>query len=205
MKATIYLPYYSIYDDGYFDVSDDYYKSDSDYVNAIASNVKNTRNAIVNYVENGATNVYKSSDGQIYKYDNKSQNDVNKVSYAQCDAVIFNANGENESVDNFISEYVSKKPQLYIISLNLDTSDEDFEQELNLWTKDHNELQKYSSAKGDEWILDNEPVRDLRLEFLNNANEKTYAVLKNCKIMEKQGIGRYVILVNQINLIDKIE
>jgi hypothetical protein len=61
------------------------------------------------------------------------------------------------------------------------------------------------SPKGEDWVLDNEPKRNIKLKFTNNANEEKFAILVNCKIMEKQNMNIYVILAEEINLIDKIQ
>ena len=206
MKVTLYLPYYD-YNDGDFDVSNDYYKSNEDYFNAIQQNVQQTRGAIMNSMYNqvnGSTvTAYHSSNGQTYRFGQRASQNEDKVSYAQCEATLYNEGGKEETVDEFISDYVSDDVQLYILRLDLDTSEEDFEQEINLWTTEHNKIQKYAKFKGDDWTLDNEPKRNIKLKFTNNANEEKNAELVNCKIMEKQGMNIYVLLVEEIKLIDK--
>lgn len=208
MKVTLYLPYYD-YNDGDFDVSNDYYKSNEDYFNAMQQNVQQTRGAVIdsmsNYMNGGSMRDYQTSDGQTYRFGQQTSQNEDKVAYAQCEATLYNEEGKDEKVDEFIEDYVSNDVQLYILNLDLDSSEEDFEQEINLWTTEHNNIQKYSEIKGDDWILDNEPKRNIKLKFINNANEEKFAELVNCKIMEKQGMNIYVVLAEEIKLIDKIQ
>ena len=208
MKVTLYLPYYD-YNDGDFDVKNDYYKSNEDYFNAMQQNVQQTRGAVINsmsnYVNGGSIRDYQTSDGQTYRYGQQASQNEDKVAYAQCEAILYNEEGKDEKVDEFIEDYVSNDVQLYILNLDLDSSEEDFEQEINLWTTEHNNIQKYSNVKGDDWVLDNEPKRNIKLKFTNNANEEKFAELVNCKIMEKQGMNIYVVLAEEIKLIEKIQ
>lgn len=208
MKIKLYLPFYD-YNDSDFEINNDYYKSNEDYFNAVEQNLKQTRNAVMNgmsnYVNGGSLRGYQSTNGQVYAFGGKAQNTQEKVSYAECEAMLYNDNGKDESIDDFIKNYVSQNSQIYILNLNLDNCDEDFEQELNLWFKEHENLQKYGNERGNKWILDNEPVRQIKVKFTNNANEEKYAEFVNSKIIEKQGMNIYILLVQKINLIDKIQ
>lgn len=207
MKAEFYLPYYSAFEDGSFDVNSDFYKTNADYFNAMADSVAKTENGIMNgmmnYERGGTLNDFRGTDGQTYAFRGNQQGKADKVDYAKCDGVLLNAEDNTDCiVDKFIEDFVSKDVHLYTINLDLDSSDEDFEQELNLWNRDHENIQKYSETKGNDWILDNEPMRNIRMKFKNKANDIVTADLVNCKIMEKHGITAYVILVEEINLID---
>ena len=206
MNITVYLPYYE-YNDNDFEVDKDYYKSNDEYFNAIRENIQSTRNDVIqgmnNYMNNGSVKAYKDEYGQTYRYANKEREGEDKVAYSKCEALIYDSNGKEETVDNFISDYVSKEMQLYVFKFNLDTSDEEFEQELNLWTTEHNKIQKYNE-RDEDWVFENEPIRNIKIKFTNNANEEKYAELVNCKLMEKQSLNIYVVLVEEIKLIDKI-
>lgn len=206
MNITVYLPYYE-YNDNDFEVDKDYYKSNDEYFNAIRENIQSTRNDVIqgmnNYMNNGSVKAYKDEYGQTYRYTNKESENEDKVAYSKCEALIYDSNGKEETVDNFISDYVSKEMQLYVFKFNLDTADEEFEQEVNLWTTEHNKLQKYNE-RDEDWVFENEPIRNIKIKFTNNANEEKYAELVNCKLMEKQSLNIYVVLVEEIKLIDKI-
>lgn len=211
MKCTLYLAYYD-YNDGDFDVSNDYYKSDDEYFKAVEQNVMRTRQSVfdgmMSYVGGVSVSDYRGVDGQTYRYGRDGGGDAEKVSYAKCEAVIYNPyndKGSGNDVDSFVSDCVSNDVQLYVLNLNLDTSDEDFEQELNLWMREHENIQSFSKAKGDTWVFDNEPMRNVRVKFLNNANEEKYAELVNCRIMERQGMCAYVVLCEKVNLIENFE
>lgn len=206
MNITVYLPYYE-YNDNDFEVDKDYYKSNDEYFNAIRENIQSTRNDVIqgmnNYMNNGSVKAYKDEYGQTYRYANKGRESEDKVAYSKCEALIYDSNGKEETVDNFISDYVSKEMQLYVFKFNLDTADEEFEQEVNLWNTEHNKLQKYNE-RDEDWVFENEPIRNIKIKFTNNANEEKYAELVNCKLMEKQSLNIYVVLVEEIKLIDKI-
>lgn len=206
MNITVYLPYYE-YNDNDFEVDKDYYKSNDEYFNAIRENIQSTRNDVIqgmnNYMNNGSVKAYKDEYGQTYRYTNKERESEDKVAYSKCEALIYDSNGKEETVDNFISDYVSKEMQLYVFKFNLDTADEEFEQEVNLWNTEHNKLQKYNE-RDEDWVFENEPIRNIKIKFTNNANEEKYAELVNCKLMEKQSLNIYVVLVEEIKLIDKI-
>lgn len=206
MNITVYLPYYE-YNDNDFEVDKDYYKSNDEYFNAIRENIQSTRNAVIqgmnNYMNNGSVKAYKDEYGQTYRYANKERENEDKVVYSKCEALIYDSNGKEETVDNFISDYVSKEMQLYVFKFNLDTADEEFEQEVNLWNTEHNKLQKYNE-RDEDWVFENEPIRNIKIKFTNNVNEEKYAELVNCKLMEKQSLNIYVVLVEEIKLIDKI-
>ncbi len=206
MNITVYLPYYE-YNDNDFEVDKDYYKSNDEYFNAIRENIQSTRNDVIqgmnNYMNNGSVKAYKDEYGQTYRYANKERESEDKVAYSKCEALIYDSNGKEETVDNFISDYVSKEMQLYVFKFNLDTADEEFEQEVNLWTTEHNKIQKYNE-RDEDWVFENEPIRNIKIKFTNNANEEKYAELVNCKLMEKQSLNIYVVLVEEIKLIDKI-
>ena len=206
MNITVYLPYYE-YNDNDFEVDKDYYKSNDEYFNAIRENIQSTRNDVIqgmnNYMNNGSVKAYKDEYGQTYRYANKGRENEDKVAYSKCEALIYDSNGKEETVDNFISDYVSKEMQLYVFKFNLDTADEEFEQEVNLWNTEHNKLQKYNE-RDEDWVFENEPIRNIKIKFTNNANEEKYAELVNCKLMEKQSLNIYVVLVEEIKLIDKI-
>lgn len=207
MNVTIYFPYYE-YNDNDFSVDDNFYKSNEDYFNAIKENIQNTRNDVIqgmnNYMNNGSIKTYKALDGETYRYNDKRRENEEKVAYSKCEALIYNEDGKEVSIDNFISDYVSKEMKLYVFKLNLDSAEEEFEQELNLWSTEHSNIQKYNNSKNEDWIFENEPIRNIRIKFINNANEEKYAELVNCKLMEKQGFNIYVVLSEQIKLIDKI-
>lgn len=210
MKVTTYLPYYD-YNDGDFDVNNDYYKSNDDYFNAMQRNVEQTRNAVtngmVNYLNNGSVSEFKSSDGQTYRFGQKTSQTQEKVAYSKCEAIVYGEDGKEKDVDSIISDCVSKDVQLYILKFDLDTSEEDFEQELNLWSIEHKRIEEASKRikiNKDKWQLDNEPQRNIRISFKNKANEEKYAEMVNCKIVEKPNGNTYIIISEEINLIDKI-
>ena len=118
--------------------------------------------------------------------------------------MLFNAKGDEDTVDGFIEKFAQQKQFLEIVEFNLDTSEEEFETELALWVKEHNSINQYVDKLGEDWVLAKEPKRNLKLNFKNNANEDIYAVLVDCRIMDADKGGSLVLFVEKITLIDKI-
>lgn len=197
MKVKTYLTYNST-DYGTFDANQNFYKSSDDYIKAMKNSVNTDKTPF-----NSSTIVYKGTDGQEYRYSNTSQENEDKVVYTECDAMLCDKDGKDKTVDDFISDYVSRDVQLYVMKFDFDNCDSDFEEEMNLWYIEHYNIQKYSDKHNNDWVLKNEPKVDMLIEFQNNANETKYAKLVNCKIMEKQNFNIYILLVEQVNLIDK--
>lgn len=206
MQAILYLPYYD-YNDEAFDVGDNYYKNNSDYVNAMQQNFQATNNAVANkmanYINGQSVSDYQSIDGQTYRFAKTSQDSEEKASYSECECIVYGEDGKDKTIDDFVSECVSNDVQLYVLKLNFDTIGDEFEEELILWTNEHNGLKRFSNDE--DWIFENEPKRNLKLKFINKANEEKFAELVNCKIMERQGLNIYVVLAEDVKLINKIK
>ncbi len=62
------------------------------------------------------------------------------------------------------------------IILNFDKSEEEFETEIKMWNKAHNEINEYKSY-GEDWVLQHEPKRNIRIQFKNNADKDIFAEL----------------------------
>jgi hypothetical protein len=57
---------------------------------------------------------------------------------------------------------------------------------------------------GEDKVWENEPTRNLKVEFINNAWETKYAMYVNCKVLEQEGNDEYAILAEKIILLDEI-
>jgi hypothetical protein len=75
---------------------------------------------------------------------------------------------------------------------------------MSLWVKEHNAINKYREFKGDEWTWVNEPKRNVKIHFLNNANEDIYAIWEDCKIMDIIEGNTIILFIEKMRLIDYI-
>ena len=206
MKVTLYLPYYD-YNDGAFDVSDDYYKNEGDYAKMIEQEYNKNKDIVYNSMldaKNGSTSLVQGSDGQMYKFGQKTSQNEEKVAYSKCEGVLSSIDGSDETIDGFIEKFASQKQFLEIVNFDLDTIEEEFETEITLWVREHNSINKYGEKLGDDWVLTKEPKRNLKVHFKNKSNEDIYAVLEDCKIMDIIDNSSFILFVERITLVDKI-
>ena len=203
MKVTLFLPYYD-YNDGNFDVSNDYYSED-EYSNAMSKNFNESKDIVYNSVlaaKNGTGSLVQGSDGHTYKFGQKTSQSEDKVAFSKCEGILSDISGEEDTVDSIISKFASQKQFLEIIDFDLDTSEEEFETELSLWTREHNSINKYKDQLGEDWVLAKEPKRNLKVHFKNKANQDTYAIFEDCRIMDIMDKTSFVLFVERITLVD---
>lgn len=203
MKVTLYLPYYD-YNDGNFDVSNDYYSED-EYSNAMSKNFNESKDIVYNSVlaaKNGTGSLVQGSDGHTYKFGQKTSQSEDKVAFSKCEGILSDISGEEDTVDSIISKFASQKQFLEIIDFDLDTSEEEFETELSLWTREHNSINKYKDQLGEDWVLAKEPKRNLKVHFKNKANQDTYAIFEDCRIMDIMDKTSFVLFVEKISLVE---
>lgn len=203
MKVTLFLPYYD-YNDGNFDVSNDYYSED-EYSNAMSKNFNESKDIVYNSVlaaKNGTGSLVQGSDGHTYKFGQKTSQSEDKVAFSKCEGILSDISGEEDTVDSIISKFASQKQFLEIIDFDLDTSEEEFETELSLWTREHNSINKYKDKLGEDWVLAKEPKRNLKIHFKNKANQDTYAIFEDCRIMDIMDKTSFVLFVEKISLVD---
>ena len=205
MEVTLYLPYYD-YNDGAFDVNNDYY-NEEDYINAVSSEYNKNKDIVFNSMldaKNGSGSLVQGSDGQTYKFGQQTAQSEEKVTFSKCGGTLLDVDGEDETVDKFIEKFARQEQFLEIIEFNLDTVEEEFETEVSLWVKEHNNINQYADKLGEEWVLAKEPKRNIKVQFKNNANQDVYAVLEDCKIMDIVDDNMFAIFVERITLIDNI-
>ena len=205
MEVTLFLPYYD-YNDGNFDVSNDYY-NEKEYSDAMSNEFNRSKDVVYNSIlaaKNGSGRLVQGMDGHTYKFGQKASQSEDKVAYSQCNGELFDINGDSDTVDNFISKFASQKQFLEMVEFDLDTSEEEFETELSLWTREHNSINQYKDKLGEDWVLAKEPKRNLKVQFKNKANQTVYAVLEDCRIMDIIEKTSFVLFVEKITLVDNI-
>lgn len=207
MEVTLYLPYYDYNDEG-FDVNEDFYKDGDEYVKAVSDEYDKNKDIVFNSMmdaKNGSGSLLRSTDDKTYVFSTKTSQSEEKVVYTSSKSTLYNDEGKEETVDKLITHYVDGKPFIEMIEFDDSTSEDEFISEVSLWVREHNSINKYRDFKGEEWTLRNEPLRNLRVHFINKANEDIYAVLDNCKILDIVDEKTMIIYINKIRLIDKIE
>ena len=205
MEVTLYMPYYD-YNDGAFDVDGKYY-SDEEYINAMSDEYNRNKDIVYNSVldaKNGTGSLIQGTDGQTYKFGAREPQSEEKVAYSSCKSMLYDGNGNDDTVDSLITHFVDQKPFIEMVEFDDSTSDEEFISEISLWVKEHNSINKYKDFKGEEWAWMNEPKRNVKMHFKNNANEDLYAILENCKIMDIVDDRSMIVLVEKFRLIDGI-
>jgi len=200
MNVTLYLEMEN-YEDGDFDISNDYYKSDEEFFDAMDRENKRYSNVAYDAVS-GLGNL---SNRNVAKFGNQNKGGKNATTNNyKSEAIILNENGEDETVDNLIANCVSQDVVVNIIRFNRDNMDEEFEEDFNFWIDEHNNINQYKDKLGEDKVWENEPTRNFKIEFKNNANETKYAMYVNCKVLEQEGNDEYAILAEKIILIDNL-
>lgn len=203
MKVELYLPYYD-YNDGAFDVSNDYYGNEQDYIKAMSNEYNKNKDIVYNSMLNGSIGGVQGSDGQTYKFGEKTPQNEEKVAYSSCNGILYDDAGNAESVDGLITHFAQQKPFVEMVELDDSSSEEEFISEMSLWVKEHNAINKYREFKGDEWTWVNEPKRNVKIHFLNNANEDIYAIWEDCKIMDIIEGNSIILFIEKMRLVDRI-
>lgn len=171
MEGTIFLQYYN-YNDDNFELKD-YFKDSQSYIDAL---------------QNFAT-----SDTNFMQVNKKED----EVQYAKCQCKIYDENNAPLDIDTFVSYYNTTEMIMFVLELNLDSEDEEFDMELKEWVENHERLDKVPNLDEDKRFL-LEPKRDLKFIFNNKENKETYALLSNTMIIEKLDIQHYVVVVDKV-------
>ncbi len=202
MNAKIYLPYIN-YGDDLFSMNNDYYSDSNSYIDAMTDDYNRNKDIVTNSVLDmmeGHGNLYSGTDGNTYSFGQSTQQAEEKYSYAKCDCTIFNEEGEDESVDSIISNMVRQQPVVYMVELDRDTSEEEFEEELRAWSNDHNGINQYKVFKGEEWGWMNEPVRNLKVSFQNKKGDTIYMMLNGCRILDIVDGTSYILYIDKMEM-----
>ena len=199
MNVTLYIKLEG-FNDGDFDMSNDYYKSDDEFFDAMDMENKKYSNVAYDAIGNLGNNIGKKTAKFNLSTNSKNAKEDNYKS----EALLFDENGNDETVDNLITNCVSQDVVINIIKFNRDSMDEEFEEDYNFWVDEHEKLSQYKDALGEDKIWENEPTRTLYVEFINKANETKYARFENCKILQKGDEDEYAVLAEKITLIDSL-
>ena len=203
MEVTVFLPYYD-YNDGAFDVNHNYY-NEEEYSKIMEDEYNKNKDIIFNSMtdaKNGSGTLVGTSDAQTYKFGEKTSQNAEKVAFSSCQGILYDENGDKESVDNFIEKFARQKQFVEMLELDGDTSEEEFETEMSLWMKEHSSINSYMDKLGEEWVWMKEPQRNVKVRFKNKANEEINAILENCKIMDIIEGNTFILFVEKVTLVD---
>ena len=153
---------------------------------------------------NGSRSLVQGTDGQTYKFGQKTSQKEDKVAYSSCKGVLYDENGDDDTVDSLITHFVAQKPFIELFEFDDTSSEEEFIAEVSLWVKEHNAINKYKDFKGEEWAWVKEPKRNVKIHFINKAGENIYAILENCKIMDIVDDNSMIVFIEKLRLIDEI-
>lgn len=205
MNAELFLSY-SDYNDNGFKVKDNPYGSENDYTKKITEEYNKTKDIVYNSIldaKNGDRGTLLGTNGQTYKFDMKVSQNADKVAYTKCNGILYNENGEMETVDGIIDRFVQQKSFIEMIELELDSIEEEFETDFLMWIKEHKSIDSYKRKLGEKWCWIHEPIKDLRIIFKNKANQDVYAVFENCKVMDVVDEKTFIFFIEKMTLIDK--
>lgn len=180
MKIVCYLPY-DDYNENSFDVNDDYYDSES-YEKALRSTFE-------------AVDMYQK--GEVYQFDmynTKVENREEKVHYSSCNAMLYNSNGDEETVEGLVSNISLNEPYVCMISFDYSSIEEEFEYDLKTWLLTFNKIDKMNLS--DEYKFANQPRKTMKVKFVDDMGFDSCVDFVDCRIVsDEEGI---VMVVDKI-------
>ena len=194
MDVKVYLLIDS-YDDGDFDVSNTYYKSDEEYFAKMEREEQMYSNVAYDVVSNLGNN----SKGKTASFQIKNNYKDDNAKYFSCSAKLYDAEHNEENVDNLIRYCVEGDVVIFTIGFNMDEMSDEIYENIRFWESDHVNINRYIDKLGEDKVWENEPKRNLMIEFLNKANETKRIDLHNCRLIEING-SEYTILAEKIEL-----
>ena len=114
--------------------------------------------------------------------------------YNECNCNVLNIKGDNCVIDELITYYQTKDEFIIILDIKNLTSNPDVESDLKQWVRDSNKI-NHSARLSEEEKIFNLPKKDFKLKF---TKEGSTAILRECKLLEYQGFGKFAILVKNI-------
>lgn len=198
MEVIVYIESEG-YNDGDFDVSGNYYKSDEEYFAAMHIENEKSKNVAYDFVSNMGQN--NGSKTAIFSAPSKEYKGGKTIRY-KAFAELFNDENKPEDVDNLIKNYVSHDVVVNIFKFKEEGMDEEFEEDLNFWSSDHDSINKMADKLGEETVWKNEPLRTFIVEFKNNAGETKYMQYNDCRLLDSSNDGTYAVIAENITLIE---
>ena len=190
MKVKLLLPY-NQYDDEDFESS--YNMSNEEFFSRLEKEESVSQNIAYDYV-NMDRSRYKNA---ASFNQGVSQRDA-RLRFSMCEATLKDGEGNELTVDELVGECVRQDVGALIIEMNLDASDEEFESDMKMWFDEHDSINSYESKLGEDWVFKHEPSKNLKVEYLNKANEVQFCDIINCRIVEKTSSSTFAIVYDKI-------
>ena len=190
MKIKLGLPY-NTYDDGDFDSKSE--MTDDEFFDRLEREESMSKGIANDFVMGRRFNTRGAA-----SFNAAARHNEGKVRVVHAEADISGPDGEEVTVDSLVSMCVNPDVGVFRVIFNPDEMDEEFEENLNFWNEEHVSINSYIDKMGEDWVFTNEPVRNLRIDYLNKAGEEKHAEIVNCRILDKESITNYLILFDKI-------
>lgn len=194
---------YTYQDESEFKSMNGYY-SDGEYADVVRDEFERTNEGIYNSMSNANrrdSRAFLGKDGQTYQFSDKTSQNEDKVAYSQCNCEIYDMDGSSKTIDSIVSDIVKGESFVFACSLDIESIDEEFETDFLVWTREHSNVNKLMPSKGEEWVLRNEPTRDLILSFINKSSDEVRVNMNGCKIVDIIGDNTFVMFVESAEFI----
>lgn len=198
MKVKLSMPYTGSEIETY-QVQDDYYKG-NEYIDALQAEYGRSSAAVAQIFDSTSNNIDDNQNTAETQVSEKYINSVKIKHYVECNAIMMNDNLQEETIDDIINKLAMQQPMSAVFKLELDHASDDFIDEWQLWNIEHSKLQTLIDKFGEEWVLLHEPLRNLKITFLNKANESVTLEMCNCRIIGKLNIDTFIIFAMEIQL-----
>ena len=199
MEVTISVEINTL-DDNDFSVDNSYYANNNDFFNAVQQEVNKNAGIADEFMRN-AGNILNSKTAKFNAYQTSEKS--NTASIYNCQAMLLDENEKDESIDGIIAKAQSNDVVVSIIDFNADSMDEEFEENLRLWIRDHESINEYIDKIGEEKVWKNEPTMDFVVTFKNNANKDVCVQYANTKIIGVLGKMKLAVLAEEVFFVEK--
>ena len=190
MKVKLLLPY-NQYDDDDFNSS--YNMSNDEFFSRLEKEESVSQNIAYDYV-----NMDRSRYRNAASFNQGvSQRDA-RLRFSSSQAVLKHDGGAELTIDELVDECVNQDVGALIIEIDLDSIEEEFESELKMWLDEHDSINSYESKLGEDWVFEHEPSKNIKVEYLNKANEVQYCDMINCRIVERVNASTFAVVYDKI-------
>jgi len=190
MKVKLLLPY-NQYDDEDFESS--YNMSNDEFFSRLEKEESVSQNIAYDYV-----NMDRSRYRNAASFNQGVPQRDAKLRFSSSQAVLKHDGGTELTIDELVHECVNQDVGALIIEIDLDSIEEEFESELKMWLDEHDSINSYESKLGEDWVFEHEPSKNIKVEYLNKANEVQYCDIINCRIVEKTSSSTFAIVYDKI-------
>lgn len=195
MEAKILIEY-TVIQDANSHTYDDYYK-DGEYVKALYDDYNKTKDAVSQLMANNS--VHRKSDAPFRKGSNNHTKTF-KTLYTECPITIYNEHYQEESVDELIKKMLEPTAHVEIFAIHIAEADEEFLTEWTLWATEHKKISEYAKTQDEEWGLTHEPIRNLKLKFINHANNEVEINLQCCRLLDIMKENTFIVYIANMSL-----